>query len=104
MTDLELLAVSPTHQRRGVGSQLVQWGTTRADADGLEAYLDATPKGAPIYKRLGFEGRTPVRMPPGYAYGDDYDILPMVRKPVGGGKRGVGQGEGEGGGGRGGSG
>ena len=34
---------------------LVRWGTQRADEAGVEAYLEASPMGAPMYARHGFE-------------------------------------------------
>lgn len=33
---------------------LVKWGTDLADQYGLPAYLEATAKGLPVYKRFGF--------------------------------------------------
>jgi len=53
---LELLDTHPSYERRGVGSQLVKWGTDRADEDGLPAWLEATPTGYGLYIRHGFEG------------------------------------------------
>lgn len=36
---------------------LLRWGIERANHDELECYLDASPKGAPIYEHLGFVER-----------------------------------------------
>ncbi|KAL1608293.1 hypothetical protein SLS60_003233 [Paraconiothyrium brasiliense] len=47
--------VLPQHERRGAGSMLVQWGCERADEAGVEAYLEASLVGAPMYERLGFK-------------------------------------------------
>ncbi|ORY72128.1 acyl-CoA N-acyltransferase [Pseudomassariella vexata] len=52
---LGLIGVKTEVQGRGAGGMLVKWGLDRADADGLEAYLVASPSGAPIYRRYGFE-------------------------------------------------
>lgn len=52
---LDTLVTLPNHERRGAGSMLVRWGTERADEAGLEAYLEASPMGAPMYARHGFE-------------------------------------------------
>ncbi|KAK0727700.1 acyl-CoA N-acyltransferase [Lasiosphaeria miniovina] len=51
---LEFACVTPALQRRGAGAALVRWGVDRADADGVEAYLDATPDGTRLYERFGF--------------------------------------------------
>lgn len=51
---LEMMATHPAHQGRGAGAMLVAWGAARAEADGVEAYLDATPAGKPLYARFGF--------------------------------------------------
>lgn len=74
---LDYLAVHPDHQRLGAGQALVKWGTDYADEHGLEvifyswclllnmacvfanaggmqAMLEGTPKGVPTYKKCGF--------------------------------------------------
>lgn len=53
---LELIAVSPKYQGRGIGAELVKWGCDHADEVGVEAYLDATPQGKRLYEKFGFEG------------------------------------------------
>lgn len=34
---------------------MMQWGVQRADAEGVESYLDFTPGGKLLYKRFGFK-------------------------------------------------
>ncbi|KAF2483301.1 acyl-CoA N-acyltransferase [Neohortaea acidophila] len=53
---LDVLGVLPEYQGRGIGKLLIQYGIDRADEQGIEAYLDASPKGAPVYERVGFRG------------------------------------------------
>ena len=53
---LSILATHPDHHRRGVGAMHLKWGCDLADKLGLPAYLEATPKGKPLYERFGFEG------------------------------------------------
>jgi GNAT superfamily N-acetyltransferase len=55
---LDTLVTRPEHERRGAGSLLVRWGCEKADEAGVEAYLEASKMGAPMYARHGFE---PVR-------------------------------------------
>lgn len=52
---LETLVTLPQHERRGAGSMLVRWGCERADEAGVEAFLEASPTGAPLYARFGFQ-------------------------------------------------
>ncbi|CAO2654109.1 Nn.00g108420.m01.CDS01 [Neocucurbitaria sp. VM-36] len=52
---LDTLVTLPQHERRGAGSMLVRWGCERADEAGVEAYLEASPMGAPMYARHGFQ-------------------------------------------------
>jgi len=51
---LDTLVTLPEHERRGAGSMLVRWGCDRADEAGVEAYLEASPMGAPMYAKHGF--------------------------------------------------
>ncbi|KAH7378239.1 hypothetical protein BKA66DRAFT_147710 [Pyrenochaeta sp. MPI-SDFR-AT-0127] len=52
---LDTLVTLPNHERRGAGSMLVRWGCEKADEAGVEAYLEASPMGAPMYARHGFQ-------------------------------------------------
>jgi GNAT superfamily N-acetyltransferase len=52
---LDTLVTLPKHERRGAGSMLVRWGCEKADEAGVEAYLEASPLGVPLYSRHGFE-------------------------------------------------
>ncbi|CAG7970378.1 unnamed protein product [Penicillium salamii] len=51
---LNMLGVHPSQQGRGLASKLLRWGLTRADAEGLEVYLSASPEGKPMYEKYGF--------------------------------------------------
>lgn len=52
---LELLATRPEYQGRGAGGMLLRWGIERADEKGERMFLDASPKGRPIYEHFGFK-------------------------------------------------
>ncbi|PYI35385.1 hypothetical protein BP00DRAFT_422401 [Aspergillus indologenus CBS 114.80] len=53
---LDLCAVDPAFQRRGVATQLVEWGLREArERGGLEAVLEASSMGRHVYRKLGFE-------------------------------------------------
>ncbi|RMZ69528.1 Acyl- N-acyltransferase [Pyrenophora seminiperda CCB06] len=52
---LDTLVTLENHMRRGAGSMLVRWGCEKADEAHIRAYLEATPMGAPMYARHGFE-------------------------------------------------
>ncbi|KAL2114018.1 hypothetical protein VUR80DRAFT_1314 [Thermomyces stellatus] len=53
---LDICAVHPRFQRRGIAGKLVQWGLAEAERrGGLEAVMEASVMGRPVYKRLGFQ-------------------------------------------------
>ncbi|KAJ9131741.1 hypothetical protein NKR23_g11589 [Pleurostoma richardsiae] len=52
---LNSIAVSPSYQRRGVGRMLLHWGLERAEQDGKDVYLLASPSGRFLYSSVGFE-------------------------------------------------
>ena len=52
---LRYLAVSPEHQRKGIGKALVELVTRKADELGLDVYLMGYDAGRGLYERLGFE-------------------------------------------------
>jgi len=54
-TVLYTLVAHPSAQRRGAGSALLKWGCAKADALGIETYLEASPMGVPLYERFGFK-------------------------------------------------
>lgn len=78
---LVILAVHPKHQRKGVGAALLRWGTERADALGIDCFLEATPEGYRSYERAGFRiGRERTfDMRPFGEQGDDWSGL-LVRE------------------------
>lgn len=50
------LAVSPTHQRLGVGSLLLRHGLAGADeVGGARIYLESSAVGVELYRKHGFE-------------------------------------------------
>ncbi|KIV86457.1 hypothetical protein PV11_02068 [Exophiala sideris] len=51
---LALLATESTYRRQGVARTLVEWGTDRASAEGVEAYLESGPAALPFYSKMGF--------------------------------------------------
>ncbi|KAL4938988.1 hypothetical protein BDV06DRAFT_225479 [Aspergillus oleicola] len=53
---LDLCAVDPAFQRRGVANALVQWGPDEAKSrGGLEAVLEASSMGRLVYGKMGFQ-------------------------------------------------
>jgi GNAT superfamily N-acetyltransferase len=51
-----MFAVSPAHQRKGLGRRLMAEAKDRADADRVPAYLwTANPDNLPYYRSHGFE-------------------------------------------------
>ncbi|KAK6203669.1 hypothetical protein LQW54_008875 [Pestalotiopsis sp. IQ-011] len=52
---LQALITDPQWQKMGVGARLVQWGTSKADVEGLSCWAHASPSGYGVYLRAGFE-------------------------------------------------
>lgn len=79
---LEMLGVDQSYQGRKVGYALVEWGIRQADQEGLEAYLDASMKGAPLYKnKFGFEFGRMVALPLRPKQYDEF-IYESLRRPM----------------------
>jgi predicted N-acetyltransferase YhbS len=53
-------SVHPDHQRRGVGSVLLEYGVRKADELGIECFVEATDEGMGLYKKFGFMNLTKV--------------------------------------------
>lgn len=52
---LDLCAVDPTHQGKGIAKQLVQWGLAEASRRGnLESVTEASSMGRHVYEKMGF--------------------------------------------------
>ncbi|KAF2665509.1 acyl-CoA N-acyltransferase [Microthyrium microscopicum] len=51
---LQGLAVSPQHQRKGVGADLMQWGLKRASEESIPATLESSIIARGLYAKLGF--------------------------------------------------
>jgi len=52
---LDILAVHPKMQRKGIGTALLDWGLEQAGANGERVYLEATEVGLSLYLAKGFE-------------------------------------------------
>ncbi|KGO66541.1 Acyl-CoA N-acyltransferase [Penicillium italicum] len=72
---LDMLGVHSSHQGKGLGSKLLKWGIKRADAEGMEIYLSASPAGRPLYQKYGF------REVDTFSPYSDYVQVAMIRSP-----------------------
>lgn len=52
--ELEVLAISPKFQRKGLGSMLLTWGMNQAASHNLPVVVAATLNGEYLYKKHGF--------------------------------------------------
>ncbi|TID27490.1 acyl-CoA N-acyltransferase [Venturia nashicola] len=52
---LHVLTTHPDHHRRGAGSLLLKHFLDAVDEEGIEAYLEASEAGKPLYARFGFK-------------------------------------------------
>lgn len=78
---LASLSCHPDYQRKGLGAALVQWGLEQAEKDGVPVYLEATPMGAFLYKKLGFEEVDEVDLTRFMLDGKEYKIVSMLKRP-----------------------
>ena len=61
-----MLAVSPAHQRRGLGGRLMREALAQADSDEVPAYLwTGNPDNLPYYRSHGFDVTGEVLIPGG---------------------------------------
>jgi GNAT superfamily N-acetyltransferase len=51
---LHIAFALPEYRGMGLSHLFLRWGVEKADALGLEAWLDASEFGAPVYKKYGF--------------------------------------------------
>jgi GNAT superfamily N-acetyltransferase len=73
---LQLLAVDPERQGRGIGSRLIEPVLARCDLEQAPAYLEATTaRSVPFYERHGFRTIGEIRVP------DGPTLHPMWREP-----------------------
>ncbi|KAK3674709.1 hypothetical protein LTR78_005431 [Recurvomyces mirabilis] len=54
LVSLDILAIDPKYQRRGVGGKLVEWGTDKADELGVEAVVESSVFGKGLYEKHGY--------------------------------------------------
>ncbi|PQE31125.1 gnat family protein [Rutstroemia sp. NJR-2017a WRK4] len=80
---LELIATHPDWQGKGAAGKLIRWGLERADKEGVECYLEASPRGKEIYEHFGFEERGRLVVP--VEGREDFVECFMVRRKRGGG-------------------
>ncbi|KAG9235063.1 acyl-CoA N-acyltransferase [Amylocarpus encephaloides] len=52
---LNVLIVSPSLQRRGIGTLMLSEGLKEVDRRGLQCVLGASPEGAGLYEKIGFK-------------------------------------------------
>ncbi|KAJ5670176.1 uncharacterized protein N7477_005539 [Penicillium maclennaniae] len=57
---LDMCAVDPSYQRKGIARALVQWGLDEARRrDNLEAITEASSMGRHVYEKMGFQAEGP---------------------------------------------
>ena len=54
LVSLDILTIDPKYQRRGVGNELVKWGTNQADELGVDAVVESSVYGKGLYEKHGY--------------------------------------------------
>ncbi|KAE9364463.1 hypothetical protein N431DRAFT_489024 [Stipitochalara longipes BDJ] len=72
---MAILGVDPKFQRMGVGKKLLEWGLEKADREGIECWIEASPAGKPLYEKFGWRevGFTDVELKKWGWKGEDED-------------------------------
>ena len=78
---LEILAIHPNAQRKGIGHKLMDWGIKQADEFGEEVFLEATEVGVGLYKKYGFDEITVLSIGSEEREGGKVEFVIMIRKP-----------------------
>ncbi|KAF8862419.1 acyl-CoA N-acyltransferase [Acephala macrosclerotiorum] len=52
---LSFFFVQPEHQRRGIGSKLLQWGKEKGDELCAKIWITSTPQARPVYEKNGWK-------------------------------------------------
>ncbi|KAM0136913.1 hypothetical protein ACHAP3_004251 [Botrytis cinerea] len=60
---LEIIATRPEWQSKGAAGKLMRWGLEKADEEGVETYLEASPVGKEVYEHFGFEEKARLVVP-----------------------------------------
>ncbi|KAM3067308.1 hypothetical protein ACMFMG_005330 [Clarireedia jacksonii] len=79
-------ATLPKWQGKGAAGMLIRWGLERADRQGVECYLEASPVGKEVYEHFGFEERGRLVVP--VEGKEDFVECFMVRPAKGGSRAG----------------
>ena len=59
----------------------MRWGIEQADKDGVPIYVEATPQGASLYGKLGFEIVEEIDFSMWIRGGGEYNMSCMLKKP-----------------------
>lgn len=60
---LDICAIDPDHQRKGIGGKLVAWGTQKADEMGIDAVVESSVFGKGLYEKNGYVFQRDVELP-----------------------------------------
>lgn len=78
---LDILAVDPSYQRRGIACALVAWGTRTADGTDLEIIVEGSAAGRNVYEKHGFvlTKKIQIQVPSNWQHLGGQDYLWLVR-------------------------
>ena len=81
---MAILTILPEMQRQGIGSALLREGLKEADRRGVPAFIEASPAGLGLYKKLGWEEMLKTTVNLRDFGGEDVDCVTVgLVRPVG---------------------
>jgi GNAT superfamily N-acetyltransferase len=80
---LHVLATRPEFVRQGVGKKALEWGIAKSEEMGVPMWLEGSPQGVGLYKKVGFEVVDTLPWDArDYGYHEALTHLCMLRQPV----------------------
>lgn len=82
---IDLLAVDPSYQRRGIASALIARATEKADELGLQSVVESSAAGQGVYEKYGFIliKKVQIQVPPKWSHREGQDFAWLVRPAKG---------------------
>jgi len=84
---MHVLVVLPEWQRKSIGKRMLEWGLNVADQKGLESWIDVSPEGLGLYKKMGWKEVWEAEVDLGEwggKKGENAKVVSLIRKAIDG--------------------